>query len=112
MTTPRDVDPDDPTLEDALTIGGHTVRNRLYRAPLLECAGNGADAVDRLIADLEPAAASGAGLLQQGATIVRGEGGCAAPAMTRVHDPDFVADLERLTDRVHRSEERRVGKEC
>jgi 2,4-dienoyl-CoA reductase-like NADH-dependent reductase (Old Yellow Enzyme family) len=67
----------------------------------LECAGNGPEAVDTLIADLEPAAAAGAGLVCQGATIVREEGGCAAPGMTRVHDPDFVAELERLTDAIH-----------
>jgi 2,4-dienoyl-CoA reductase-like NADH-dependent reductase (Old Yellow Enzyme family) len=88
-------------LEDPIDIGGVTVPNRLYRAPLLECAGNGPDAVDRLIDDLEPAAASGVGLLFQGATIVRSEGGCAAPNMSRVHDPAFVARLERLTDRIH-----------
>ncbi|MDG5817967.1 NADH:flavin oxidoreductase [Natronococcus sp. A-GB7] len=89
------------TLEDPIEIGDCRVPNRLYRAPLLECAGNGPDAVDTLIEDLEPAAASGVGLLCQGATIVRGEGGCAAPGMTRVHDPEFVAELSRLTDRIH-----------
>ncbi|WP_323677474.1 NADH:flavin oxidoreductase [Halorubellus sp. PRR65] len=88
-------------LEDSLDIGSVTVPNRLYRAPLLECAGNGPDAVDALIADLEPAAASGVGLVFQGATIVRESGGCAAPGMTRVHDDDFVARLSRLTDAVH-----------
>ncbi|AZH25603.1 oxidoreductase [Haloplanus aerogenes] len=88
-------------LSDPLRIGDVTLPNRLYRAPLLECAGNGEDAVDRLIDHLEPAAAAGAGLVCQGATIVRGEGGCAAPGMTRVHDPDFVARLGRLTDRLH-----------
>lgn len=96
------------TLEDPLEIGGMTVPNRLYRAPLLECAGNGPGAVDALIDDLEPAAASGVGLICQGATIVRGEGGCAAPGMTRVHDPDFVSDLSRLTDRIHDHESRIV----
>ncbi len=90
-----------PRLEDPFEVGGLTVPNRLYRAPLLECAGNGPDAVDRLIADLEPAAAAGAGLLCQGATIVREDGGCAAPGMTRVHDPAFVAELERLTEAIH-----------
>ncbi len=89
------------TLEDPIEIGDMAVPNRLYRAPLLECAGTGPDAVDTLIDDLEPAAQSGVGLICQGATIVRGEGGCAAPGMTRVHDPDFVAGLSRLTDRVH-----------
>ncbi|KTG10067.1 NADH-dependent flavin oxidoreductase [Haloprofundus marisrubri] len=88
-------------LENPLEIGGLTLSNRLYRAPLLECAGNGDDAVETLVSDLEPAAAAGAGLVCQGATIVRGEGGCAAPGMTRVHDPEFVAELSTLTDAIH-----------
>ena len=88
-------------LETPVEIGDCRVPNRLYRAPLLECAGNGEDAVDTLIDDLVPAAESGAGLIFQGATIVRGEGGCAAPGMTRVHDPDFVSRLSRLTDAIH-----------
>ncbi|MFC4359967.1 NADH:flavin oxidoreductase [Halobium salinum] len=91
-----------PRLEDSLELGGLTVPNRLYRAPLLECAGTGPDAADRLVADLEPAAEAGAGLLCQGATIVReGPGGCAAPNMTYVDDPDFVSSLSALTERVH-----------
>ncbi|WP_313693945.1 NADH:flavin oxidoreductase [Halorarum halobium] len=90
-----------PALDTPFEIGGVTVPNRLYRAPLLECAGNGPGAVDALVAELEPAAAAGAGLVCQGATIVRPEGGCAAPGMTRVHDPEFVAELERLTDAIH-----------
>ena len=89
-----------PRITDPFEIGGLSVPNRLYRAPLLECAGNGPDAVDTLIRELEPAAEAGAGLLFQGATIVRGEGGCAAPGMTHVHDPEFVARLERLTDAI------------
>ena len=90
-----------PTLDDPVTVGGSQFRNRLYRAPLLECAGNGSDAPERLAAELEPAAASGVGCIHQGATLVRGEGGCAAPNMTRIHDPAFVADLRRVTDAVH-----------
>ncbi|WP_231186847.1 NADH:flavin oxidoreductase [Haladaptatus sp. DYF46] len=88
-------------LEDPLEIGGVELPNRLYRAPLLECAGNDEETVDVLIRELEPAAESGVGLICQGATIVRGEGGCAAPGMTRVHDPAFVSRLSRLTDAVH-----------
>lgn len=88
-------------LEDAVEIGGLELRNRLYRAPLLECAGNGPDAVDTLIRELEPAAESGTGLIFQGATIVTERGGCAAPGMTRVDDPGFVSRLSRLTDAVH-----------
>jgi 2,4-dienoyl-CoA reductase-like NADH-dependent reductase (Old Yellow Enzyme family) len=89
------------SLTEPVSIGGVEIPNRLYRAPLLECAGNGPDAVDTLISDLEPAAESGAGLIFQGASIVTETGGCAAPNMTRVHDPDFVARLSRLTDAVH-----------
>ena len=89
-------------LEDPFDLGGVAVPNRLYRAPVLECAGNGAEAVDRLVEELEPAAEAGAGLICQGATIVRDRGGCAAPGMTRVHDPAFVDSLSRLTDRIHR----------
>mgnify|MGYP000657539794 CR=1 FL=1 len=88
-------------LTDSLSIGGCRIPNRLYRAPLLECAGNGSDAVETLIDELEPAAAAGAGLLFQGASVVTPEGGCVAPNMTRVHDPDFVADCSVLTDAVH-----------
>jgi len=54
------------SLEAPIDIGGVTVPNRLYRAPLLECAGNGPDAVDRFISELEPTAASGVGLIFQG----------------------------------------------
>ena len=88
-------------LTDPVRVGDLSVPNRLYRAPLLECAGNGPDAVDTLVEELEPSAASGVGLIFQGATIVTAEGGCAAPAMTRIHDPDFADRLSRLTDVVH-----------
>ena len=88
-------------LEAPVEIGSCQVPNRLYRAPLLECAGNGEDAVDTLIEELIPAAESGAGLIFQGATIVREEGGCAAPGMTRVYDPDFVSRLSRLTGTIN-----------
>jgi 2,4-dienoyl-CoA reductase-like NADH-dependent reductase (Old Yellow Enzyme family) len=84
------------TLDDALAIGGFEVPNRLYRAPLLECAGTDAATADVLQRELEPAAASGVGLIHQGATLVAETGGCAAPNMTRVHDPAFVASLARV----------------
>ncbi|PSP37106.1 NADH-dependent flavin oxidoreductase [Halobacteriales archaeon QH_2_66_30] len=97
---------DGSRLTDPLTIGGVELPNRLYRAPLLECAGNGPDAVETFVDELEPAAEAGAGLIFQGASIVTGEGGCAAPNMTRVHDPEFVDELSRLTDRVHEHDSR------
>ena len=88
-------------LEDPVPVGGCRIPNRLYRAPVLECAGTGPDAVDTLVEELEPTAASGVGLIFQGASIVTDRGGCAAPNMTRVHDPEFVAGLSRLTGTVH-----------
>ena len=88
-------------LDEPLDIGGVSVPNRLYRAPVLECAGNGEGAVETLIDELEPTAASGVGLLFQGASVVSERGGCAAPNMTRVHDPAFVSRLSRLTGAVH-----------
>ncbi|WP_436902256.1 NADH:flavin oxidoreductase [Halovenus halobia] len=94
------------TLTDSLEIGGLTVPNRLYRAPLLECAGNGPGAVETYIDELEPAAEAGAGLIFQGASIVTEDGGCAAPNMTRVHNPEFVDQLSALTDRIHEHDSR------
>jgi 2,4-dienoyl-CoA reductase-like NADH-dependent reductase (Old Yellow Enzyme family) len=95
-----------PSLTDPVSIGDVSVPNRLYRAPLLECAGNGPDAVETLIDELEPAAEAGAGLIFQGASIVTEDGGCAAPNMTRVHDEAFVETLSRLTDRIHAHDSR------
>ncbi|WP_424001524.1 NADH:flavin oxidoreductase [Haloarcula salina] len=89
------------TLDAPLDIGGVEVPNRLYRAPVLECAGNGEGAVETLIDELEPTAASGVGLIFQGASVVSERGGCAAPNMTRVHDPTFVSRLSRLTGAIH-----------
>lgn len=88
-------------LEDPISIGGCDIKNRFFRAPLLECAGNGEDAVDIFIRELEPCAEAGIGLIFQGASIVRDGSGCAAPGMTRVHDPDFVRELSALTDTIH-----------
>ncbi|GAB3684555.1 hypothetical protein GCM10028857_13700 [Salinarchaeum chitinilyticum] len=89
------------TLRDPVTIGNLELPNRLYRAPLLECAGTDEETADRLIQELEPAAAAGAGLVFQGATIVRSDGGCAAPGMTRFADDAFVAGLESVPGAIH-----------
>lgn len=87
------------TLETPLEIGGLELRNRLYRAPLLEHAGDDAP-VDRLIEELEPCVEAGAGLVMQGATPIRGAEGRAVPGMTGFDDPDRVASMRRLTDRI------------
>ncbi|MWG35801.1 oxidoreductase [Halomarina oriensis] len=88
-------------LGDPLEVGDLTLPNRLYRAPLLECAGDDAEAGERLADELEPAAASGAGLVFQGATLVRGEGGAVAPNMTRIDTDEKAERLRPVTEAVH-----------
>lgn len=88
------------SLTEPLEIAGCTLPNRLYRAPVLECAGTGPGTVDRLIEALEPAAASGAGLVMQGATVVTETGGCVAPGMSRTTDPAFQQHAHRLTETI------------
>ena len=91
-----------PALEDPIQIGSCEVSNRLYRAPLLEHAGNGDDAVEILVDELEPSAAGGAGLIMQGAMPVRGGGeGCAAPRMTFADDRSFIEGLSALPEAIH-----------
>ena len=87
----------DITLETPIEIGGLTLRNRLYRAPLLEHAGDD-DPVDRLITELEPCVEAGVGLVMQGATPIRETEGRAVPGMTSFGDPDRVASMRKLTD--------------
>lgn len=95
----RDGGPHPVTLDTPAQIGSLTLRNRLYRAPLLEHAGD-EDPVDRLLDELEPCAASGVGLIMQGATPIRGTEGRAVPGMTGFDDPDRVASMRRLTERI------------
>ena len=90
----------EPTLETPVSIGGLEIRNRLYRAPLLEHAGD-ENPADRLIEELEPCAEAGVGLIMQGATPIRGAEGRAVPGMTSFDDPDRVASMRRLTDRIN-----------
>ncbi|HEV8359482.1 MAG TPA: NADH:flavin oxidoreductase [Candidatus Thermoplasmatota archaeon] len=80
-------------LEDPLAIGSVQVGNRLYRAPLLEVAGNRPDAAKILERELVPSAAGGCGLVFQGACLVTAEGGRTAPGLSRVHDRSFVQSL-------------------
>ena len=95
-----DPSPSGVTLETPVSIGSLRLRNRLYRAPLLEHAGDD-DPVDRLLEALEPCAAAGVGLIMQGATPIRGKEGRAVPGMTGFDDPDRVAGMRRLTDRIN-----------
>lgn len=90
------------SLEDPIEIGGLELKNRLYRAPLLEHGGNDEDTADVLIDELEPSAAGGAGLIMQGAMPVRGGGeGCAAPKMTFADDREFILGLSPVPEAIN-----------
>lgn len=89
-----------PSIEDPLNIGSLPVRNRLYRAPLLECAGNEPDAAEIIQRELEPSAATGTGLIFQGACLVTPQGGRTAPGLTRIHDDAFVETLAPTVDAI------------
>lgn len=79
-------------------IGTRSVRNRLYRAPVLEVAGNGPDASRILTRELLPSA--DCGVVYQGASLVTPQGGRSAPGLSRVHDRDFVLSLKPTVDAV------------
>ncbi|HWH08814.1 MAG TPA: NADH:flavin oxidoreductase, partial [Candidatus Thermoplasmatota archaeon] len=81
-------------------IGGVEVKNRLYRAPVLEVAGNRPDAARILRRELEPGAEAGVGLVFQGACLVTAQGGRSAPGLSRVHDRDFVLSLRPAVEAV------------
>ena len=91
-----------PTLESPLRLDGREVKNRLYRAPVLEVAGNGPDAARILARELGPSAASGTGLVFQGASLVTPTGGRSAPGLSRVHDRGFVLSLRPAVEEVRR----------
>ncbi|MHB8585207.1 MAG: oxidoreductase [Thermoplasmatota archaeon] len=88
-------------IHDSVRIGRREACNRLYRAPLLEVAGNKPNAAAILARELGPSAEGGCGLVFQGASLVTPDGGRTAPGLSRVHDRDFVLSLKPAVDRVH-----------
>jgi 2,4-dienoyl-CoA reductase-like NADH-dependent reductase (Old Yellow Enzyme family) len=91
------------SLGEPLRIGGTTsVRNRLYRAPVLEGAGDGDDCADRYAKAFVPNAEAGVGLIVQGSSCVAEEGRT-SPGMTRVHTRDRMLRLAPMVDAVHRA---------
>ncbi len=93
MATPAQVD-------DPLTIGSLTLRNRLYRAPVLEGAGDGDDAAEVYARHFVPNARAGVGLIVQGSSCIWAEGRT-SPGMTCVDTPEKVARLAPMVDAVH-----------
>ena len=89
-----------PALDEPLRIGTTTVRNRLYRAPVLEGAGSGPDAAEVYAKAFVPNAAAGVGLIVQGNSIVCEEGRT-SPGMTLVDTREKVLALASMVQAVH-----------
>ena len=88
-------------LHTPLQIGSATVRNRLYRAPVLEGAGSGPDAADIYAKAFVENARAGVGLIIQGNSCFAEEGRT-SPGMTLVNTRERVMALAPMVDAVHR----------
>src|SRR5439155_7451912 len=88
-------------LSAPLTINGCEIRNRLYRAPVLEGAGSGPDAPRIYREAFETNARAGVGLIIQGNSCITEEGR-SAPGMTVVNTRERMLSLKEVTDAVHR----------
>lgn len=77
------------------------MRNRLYRAPVLEGAGDGDDCVETYRKHFEENARHGVGLIIQGSSCVLEEGRT-SPGMTLVHTRERVLRLAPMVETVHR----------
>lgn len=89
------------TLRDPIEIGGTLrLRNRLYRAPVLEGAGRAADPAAEYARHFVPNARAGVGLIVQGNTIVLPEGRT-SPGMSAIDGRDRMLALAPLAAAVH-----------
>jgi 2,4-dienoyl-CoA reductase-like NADH-dependent reductase (Old Yellow Enzyme family) len=88
-------------LNRPLAIGACTVRNRLYRAPVLEGAGDGPDAPAIYAEAFGANAKAGVGLIIQGNSCTTEEGR-SSPGMTLVNTREATLGLKPVTDEVHR----------
>lgn len=87
-------------LNDPYKIGSMEVKNRLYRAPVLEGAATKESAADEYLHAFEPNARAGVGLIIQGNTVVMKDGNT-APGMLAVEDKETILLLEKMTKRLH-----------
>lgn len=88
-------------LHAPIRLGTCLVRNRLYRAPVLEGAGSGPDAARIYAEAFEPNARAGVGLIIQGNSCVTEEGR-SSPGMTLVNTRERALALQPVTEAVHR----------
>ena len=87
-------------LDEPIAIGGCLVRNRLYRAPVLEGAGDGPEASDIYAEAFGANARAGVGLIIQGNSCVYPTGRSSA-GMTLVDTREHALRLEPVTRAVH-----------
>jgi 2,4-dienoyl-CoA reductase-like NADH-dependent reductase (Old Yellow Enzyme family) len=89
-------------LSSPVRIGAVTVRNRLYRAPVLEGAGDGDDAPEIYARHFVENALHGVGLIIQGSSCIWPEGRT-SPGMTCVDTEHKMLRLAPMVDAVHRA---------
>jgi 2,4-dienoyl-CoA reductase-like NADH-dependent reductase (Old Yellow Enzyme family) len=89
-------------LHTPLTIGGTVVRNRLYRAPVLEGAGDGDDAAETYTRHFVENASSGVGLIIQGSSCIWSEGRT-SPGMTCVDSREKAMRLAPMVKAVQQA---------
>jgi 2,4-dienoyl-CoA reductase-like NADH-dependent reductase (Old Yellow Enzyme family) len=89
-------------LTSPVRIGALTVRNRLYRAPVLEGAGDGDDAPEIYARQFEKNARHGVGLIIQGSSCIWREGRT-SPGMTCVDTKEKMLRFAPMVDAVHRA---------
>jgi 2,4-dienoyl-CoA reductase-like NADH-dependent reductase (Old Yellow Enzyme family) len=87
-------------LHTPLRIGGSTIRNRLYRAPVLEGAGSGDDAAAVYQRHFVANAEHGVGLIVQGSSCIWPEGR-SSPGMTCVDTREKTLRLAPMVEAVH-----------
>ena len=92
--------PSGRVLQTPIEIGGATIRNRLYRAPVLEGAGDGDDAAERYARHFVENARHGVGLIIQGSSCIFPEGRT-SPGMTCVDTREKMLRLAPMVDAVH-----------
>src|SRR3989440_6777439 len=87
-------------LTDPLRINRCEIRNRLYRAPVLEGAGSGPEGRRIYREAFETNAGAGVGLIIQGNSCITEEGR-SAPGMTLVNTRERMLSLKPVTEAVH-----------
>jgi 2,4-dienoyl-CoA reductase-like NADH-dependent reductase (Old Yellow Enzyme family) len=87
-------------LHAPVKVGGATIRNRLYRAPVLEGAGDDDDVASRYAAHFVENARHGVGLIIQGSSCILPEGRT-SPGMTCVDTREKMLRLAPMVDAVH-----------